>query len=127
MDTRKIDDLIASYEKRLSMLRQLKGLISSDPELAAEVIQSFGGNGTSSTSPKNGQFERMVQLMQDGRWLTLVEIADGIGAKKTSLAPFFYRDATKNRFESRKHPDNTRMFQWRLRQQQSQGDAHEKS
>jgi len=123
MNTQKIDDLIDLYEKRLATLRGLKKLIESDPALASEVVQVFMTNSESlasaermSTTKKTGQYYKMVEVMKDGVWRTLPEIADTIGAKKHSIAPYLYKADAKDKFESRKHPEKSRMVQWRLKQ-----------
>jgi hypothetical protein len=123
MNTQKIDGLIASYEKRITTLRSLKSLIDSEPELAQEVVRALAPEGqlTASgrgmyTPKKNGQYMQMVEFMKDGQWRTAQEIADGIGAAKHSIVPYLYKDATKETFESRYHPDSSRVKQWRLKQ-----------
>jgi len=65
----------------------------------------------------------MIEFMKDGEWHTAPEIADGIGAKKHSIAPYLYKDETKDRFESRKHPEHPRMMQWRLKQPDGSGET----
>jgi hypothetical protein len=122
MDTTKIDNLIALYEKRVGTLKNLKSLIESDPKLSSEVIQAFSSDNISLTdkrrnskSKKPGQYDRMVALLKDGRWRTLPEIAKEIDAKKSSIAPYLYDEKTKDKFESRKHPNRPRMKQWRLK------------
>ncbi len=128
MNTQKIDNLISFYEKRLSTLRNLKSLIESDPELASEVVRAFmAGNSPAmpvepvSTQKKASQYDQMLALMKDGEWHTVPEIADAIGAKKHSIAPYLYKDGTKDLFESRKHPGHPRMMQWRLKQPEESG------
>lgn len=131
MDVKKIDGLIALYEKRVSALKNLRSLVESDPGLAQEVVQAFMPDSLPLPSTeqlrqpkKAGQYDRIVQFMEGGEWRTLPEIADGINAKKTSIAPYFYRDDTKDKFESRKNPNNLRMMQWRLKQPEGPGETH---
>lgn len=135
MDVKKIDSLIALYEKRVSTLKGLKSLIESDPDLALEVVQAFMPDGSSlglanhtRTPKKAGQYDKMLKFMKDGEWRTSQEIADGIGEKKTSIAPYLYRDETKDQFDSRKHPERSRMVQWRLKKPPEQpGGISEKT
>ncbi len=132
MDMTKIDNLITLYERRVATLKNLKSLIESDPKLSSEVIQAFAadnipltGKGHNSKHRKPGQYDRMVTLLKDGRWRTLPEISKEIDAKKTSIAPYFYDERTKDKFESRRHPKQPRMKQWRLKIESEQ-DSSEK-
>lgn len=130
MNTQKIDDLVTLYEKRLATLRSLKSLIEGDPELASEVLSAFALDCSATEPPKRasrtkkaGQYEQMLELMRDGEWRTLDEIAAAIDAKKHSIAPYLYRDDNKDKFEKQKHPDKLRMIQWRLKQPDGPGES----
>jgi hypothetical protein len=129
VNTQKIDGLIASYEKRITTLRSLKSLMDSEPELAQEFVRalmpegSIQDSGRSTYTPKkNGQYVQMVEFMKDSEWRTVQEIADGIGAAKHSIAPYLYKDDTKDQFECRDHPDKPRLKQWRLKQPEQFGE-----
>ncbi len=122
MNTTKIDKLIGSYEKKVVMLRELKALVISDPQTASEVIRAIAPDNISSVSTKanskpkkKSQRDLMIDLLQDGHWRTLQEVANEIGAKKSSIAPYVYVTKGKNLFESRDNPGNAREKQWRLK------------
>ena len=120
---RRLNGLIATYEKRIATLKSLKSMIDADPESAKEVAQALSpekallasGSGTY-TPRKNGQYAQMVEIMKDGEWRTTQEIADAVGVAKHSIAPYLYKDETKNKFDNRDHPEKPRLKQWRLKQ-----------
>jgi hypothetical protein len=132
VNTQKIDGLIAAYEKRITTLRSLKSLIDSEPELAQEVVRALmpegsihaSGRGTY-TPKKTGQYMQMVEFMKDGEWHSGQEIADGIGVAKHSIAPYLYKDDTKDQFECRDHPEKSRVKQWRLKQSEKTGESQQ--
>lgn len=117
-----IDGLIALYEKRLSTLKAMKSLMVSDPNLAAEAIAALTGTVAKSRpksvrQPKKTQFEKMCDFLGDGRWHTVADIAAGVGADRNSIAPYFYREPSKERFESRKLAGHRQ--EWRLKDKAS--------
>lgn len=127
---RKIDQLIVSYEKRLSALKELQSLLGTDPELAAEIASALMPEASAicadfTKRPRGTQLERLKKYLEDGAWRTTDEMAAGANAAKASIAPYLYRRAEL--FESRQHPEQPRKRQWRLRAAAAKVQSHEKS
>jgi hypothetical protein len=114
----RIDKLIEAYEGRLTLLRQIRSLMASDPDLAAELLETSKIYSVR-TRPRAGtQLGRLVDYLKDGKWRTLPEIAEAVGAKGSSLAPHLSRQVAL--FEARRYRKNPRMKQWRLRHQHTE-------
>jgi len=126
----KLDTLLEQYKKRVAILTQLRMLVESDPQLAGEIVEALGGSASSAVLPririqhrrsmKSSQLDRALAFMKDGEWRTMSEIADAIHAKRTSLAPNIYRE--RDRFEQRKHPQDPRQVQWRLKDESDESE-----
>jgi len=121
MDMTKINKLINLYERRLVALRSLKGLLEDDPELAAEafsMLASHTSPGARNRPPRlrrATQRDKLMDYLKDGEWRTVREMSVGVGADRASIAPHLYRESEL--FETRKHPEEPRLRQWRLKSQ----------
>jgi len=120
---KKLDDLIAAYEVRLGTLKNLRSLLATDPDLVAEILSALTSKPSPASAPSarekpTTQFGKVVAFLGDGQWRTVLEIADAIHARKTSVAPLFCRNP--DWFEKRKHPEFPGRVQWRLKVQHPQ-------
>lgn len=125
---RTLNDLIATYEKRLATLRKLNEIIGEDEGLAQELLSAMGsaasgggfvanrGVGDKRTSAGSPQLVRVIGFFKasGNAWQKVSEIVAGTALKRTSLAPLLHRNKGTV-FEHRKHPSIPRLVQWRLR------------
>ena len=114
-----LNDLISRHEARIATLRQL----ANDPAFAAEILSALTSGATpaapaSAQEKPMTQLERVLEVLKDGRWRTVAEIASAVQANKTSIAPLFCRNA--DRFEKRKHPTLPGRVQRRMKFQPPQ-------
>ena len=130
-------DPIIQTERRLALLRQIRGLLTDDPSSESVLRDALNlwtakpetdGKAVVSRPSKSAHgtlFDRTVQLFRErgNPWMTSTEIREQTGNKsRGSIGVMLYK-TNEDAFEVRDHPGNRKQKQWRLRE--TKGGEHD--